>query len=123
MNKAITTLFVLLLAQQVLTLRINTHLHDAVEYNNTSSNDTDEIPQVLSQLEDAVDKVINDSRKEGEENETLKQVVEKRVEETLEDVRSKLAEEFNKTDENGETEADKLEIEAKKEVDKALEEG
>ena len=50
MNKAITILLVLLLAQQVLTLRINTHYDDAVASNVTASASGDEIPKVLGEL-------------------------------------------------------------------------
>lgn len=123
MNKTITILFVLLLAQQALTLRINTHFDDAVDSNNTVSANTDEIPQVLGELQEAVEKVLNDSRKEGEENETLEQLAKHRVDEALEDAREEIGRKLNETNEDGTTRAQEIDEKANEDLNRTLSEG
>lgn len=121
MNKAITILFVLLLAQQTIALRINNHFDDAPAANATASASGDEIPKVLGEIEADVEKTLNDSRKPGEENATLEKVAKHRIEEALEDARKEISNELNETDENGTRLVDALETAANEDLNKTLE--
>lgn len=123
MNKAITILLVLLLAQQTIALRINNHFDDDAGSNVTASADEDETKKVLGELEADLEKTLNDTRQAGEENATLEELAKHRVEDALEAAREEIRKELNKTDDNGTRLVDGLEEAAKEDLKKALGEG
>lgn len=120
MNKAITILLVLLLAQQIVALRINTHLDD-------ESNSTGQGSQALQEIKEVIGKALNDSREPSEANETLQQIRNDKLEELNEDLKKlfseKLGDELRKTNANGETVGHEIGEKAREDLNKALENG
>ena len=109
MNKAITILLVLLVAQQTFALRINYHLEDAPLSNVADLANNEEVKKVLDELKGDVERTLNDTREAGEENATLEQLAKHRLEEGLEAAREKISKDLNRTDENGTRLVDSLE--------------